>query len=61
MKNSKSDAAKVAAAVHLMDRGWGKAEQKIEAEHVIRYVADVPEVAASVDAWQKQHEQTTLQ
>jgi hypothetical protein len=58
MKSSTSDPAKVAAANSLMDRGWGKAEQKLEAEHIVRYVADVPEVAENVDEWLKQRDQT---
>jgi len=61
MKNSTSDPAKVAAANSLIDRGWGKAEVRLEAEHVHRYVADVPEVAPTVEAWQQQHASKTLQ
>ena len=53
-QNGTSESAKVAASVALLDRGWGKAEQKLEAEHIIRYVADVPEVAETVDEWLEQ-------
>jgi hypothetical protein len=51
-------AARVAAANSLLDRGWGRAEQRIEAEHVVRYVADVPAVAESTEQWQQQHAPT---
>jgi hypothetical protein len=61
MKNSTSDPAKVAAANSLIDRGWGKAEQRLEAEHIVRYVADVPAVAETTEQWQQQHAPTTLQ
>jgi len=53
-------AARVSAAQALLDRGWGKAEQKIEAEHVHRYVARLPEKAAETEAWQQQHAPTPL-
>lgn len=48
-------AARVAAAQALLDRGWGKATQTIEAEHVHRYVAELPALALSVEEWQKQN------
>lgn len=48
-------AARVSAANSLLDRGWGKAEQKLEAEHVHRYIARIPEKAPSTEAWQQQH------
>ena len=51
-------AARVSAAQALLDRGWGKAEQKIEAEHVHRYVARLPEKAKTTEEWQQQHPQT---
>lgn len=54
-------AARVAAANSLLDRGWGRAEQRVEAEHVVRYVADVPAVAATVEQWQQQHAPQTIQ
>ena len=55
--------ARVAAAQALLDRGWGKAVQFIEAETTHRYVARVPNKAASTEEWLKQHapEQKTLQ
>jgi hypothetical protein len=54
-------AARVAAAQALLDRGWGKATQFIEAETTHRYVARVPEKAATADTWQEQHQPQTLQ
>ncbi len=54
-------AARVAAANSLLDRGWGKAEQRVEAEIVHRYVADVPAVSETVEQWQQQHSPQTLQ
>lgn len=54
-QNGKQESARVAAAKELLDRGWGKAEQKLEAEHVHRYIARVPEKANSTEAWQQQH------
>ena len=47
--------ARVAAAQALLDRGWGKAVQFIEAETTHRYVARVPDKAKSPDTWQQQH------
>jgi membrane-bound lytic murein transglycosylase B len=54
-------AARVAAANSLLDRGWGKAEQRIEGEHIHRYVADVPAVSETVETWQQQHAPQTIQ
>jgi len=48
-------AARVAAANSLLDRGWGKAVQHIEAEVTRRYVARLPNKAVSSEAWQKEH------
>lgn len=48
-------AARVAAAQALLDRGWGKATQFIEAETSVRYVARVPEKKATAIEWQEQH------
>jgi hypothetical protein len=48
-------AARVQAAQALLDRGWGKATQFIEAETTHRYVARVPEKAADAETWQQQH------
>jgi hypothetical protein len=47
--------ARVAAAQALLDRGWGKATQFIEAETTHRYVARVPDKAATAETWQQQH------
>ena len=54
-------AARVSAAQALLDRGWGKPDQKLEAEHVHRYVARLPEKAKSTEEWQHQHSPTNLQ
>lgn len=61
MRNSTSDQAKVSAANSLLDRGWGKAEQRIESDTTIRYVADVPAVSETVEQWQQQHAPPTIQ
>jgi hypothetical protein len=55
MRNSTNDNAKTAAANSLLDRGWGKAVQHIEAEVTRRYVARLPNKAESSDKWQKQN------
>lgn len=47
--------ARVAAANSILDRGWGKAEVRVEAEHIVRYVADVPAVSETVEQWQQEH------
>jgi hypothetical protein len=54
-------AARVSAAQALLDRGWGKPDQKLEAEHVHRYVARLPEKASTTASWQQQHAPTNLQ
>lgn len=56
-------AARVAAAQALIDRGWGKAAQFIEAVTTHRYVARVPDKKADAKTWQQQHAppQTTIQ
>jgi glycerol-3-phosphate O-acyltransferase len=48
-------AARVAAAQALLDRGWGKAVQYVEAEVAHRYVARMPEKAKDITEWQQQH------
>lgn len=53
--------ARVAAAQALLDRGWGKATQFIEAETTHRYVARVPDKSTTPDKWQEQHQPQTLQ
>lgn len=54
-KESAPESARVAAAQALLDRGWGKATQFIEAETTHRYVARVPTKQPSAAEWQKQH------
>lgn len=56
-------AARVAAAQALLDRGWGKAVQFVEAETTHRYVARVPDKKANATEWQQQHapSQPTIQ
>src|SRR5262245_13338752 len=52
MNNTKaSDAARVSAATALLDRGYGKPQQHIDAE-IGSYVALLPEVAKSVEEWE---------
>lgn len=53
--------ARVAAANSLLDRGWGKPEQKLEAEHVHRYVARLPMKASTTEIWQQHHSPPNLQ
>jgi hypothetical protein len=53
--------ARVSAAQALLDRGWGKPDQKLEAEHVHRYVARLPEKAKTTEEWQQQHSPPTIQ
>jgi hypothetical protein len=54
--------ARVAAAQALLDRGWGKATLFVESETTVRYVARVPDKAATPDKWQEQHSpEQTLQ
>jgi hypothetical protein len=60
-QNGTSESARVAAASILLDRGWGKAEQRIESDTTIRYVADVPAVSETVEQWQQQHAPPTIQ
>ncbi len=61
MNNPKSqDAAKVAAANSLLDRGWGKAVQRNENETTVRYVARLPEKALSSEEWQQEHSQEAI-
>lgn len=59
----RSDNAKasVSATAILLERAWGKAEQKIENETTVRYVARLPDKAASVSVWQKQNNLPTIQ
>ncbi len=55
MRNGATEPARVAAANSVLDRGWGKAVQHIEAEVTRRYVARLPNKAETSDIWQKQH------
>jgi len=48
-------AARVSAAQALLDRGWGKATQFIEAETTHRYVMRVPAQVENFEEWQKQY------
>lgn len=50
--------ASVSAAGILLDRGWGKPDQKIDGEMVHRYVARLPHKSADVESWQQQHSPT---
>ncbi len=59
-KRDAPPAARVAAAQVLLDRGWGKPEQKVDGD-IRHYVAHVPEKAHSVEQWQLQHEDMTIQ
>ena len=62
-RSTAPEAARVAAANSILDRGWGKAVQHIEAEVTRRYVARLPSKAETTDTWQHQHapKQTTIQ
>ena len=58
-KTDAQDSARVAAAKELLDRGWGRSVQFIEADVTRRYVARLPEKAGTVVEWQSQN--STLQ
>lgn len=51
-------AARVSAANALLDRGWGKPEMKLEAEHTHNYVARMPAKVENIDEWKKQADAT---
>lgn len=53
----RSDNAKasVSACSVLLDRGWGKAEQRVEAEVNHNYIARMPAPAKDGTDWQQQH------
>lgn len=52
MKDSETDAARVAAAKELLDRGHGRSTQTIDATiNDERMVARMPEKAADADDW----------
>ena len=44
MKEGKSEAARVAAATALLDRGWGRPMQSDETEVTYRYVVELPRI-----------------
>ena len=44
-------AARVAASIALLDRGWGKPEQSTIADVTHRYVALLPQKARSNEEW----------
>lgn len=46
-------AARVQAANSILDRGWGKPDQKIEADHTHSYVARMPARVLDIDEWKK--------
>jgi hypothetical protein len=58
-----SDAARVAAAEALLDRGWGKPRQSHEAEITHRYVIEIPALMdnATWEAEALEHEPDNLQ
>jgi hypothetical protein len=60
MRNGTTEPAKVAAAKEVLDRGWGKSVQHIEAEVPRRYVARLPNKAESSEIWQKQNAPKSL-
>lgn len=51
--------SRVAAAIALLDRGWGKPEQHMTSETTVRYVARVPDKAITTEAWKQQNSQPT--
>lgn len=57
-QSSAPPAARVSAAQALLDRGWGKAEQKFSGEVEHKYIARVPVPVQDLDEWQKQANQT---
>ena len=55
-KNDAPPSARVAAAQELLDRGWGKSEQKQSGNiDVVHYVARLPAIANDLDEWREQH------
>ena len=57
-KTDAPEAARVAAANSVLDRGWGKAVQHIEAEVTRRYVARLPNKSENSTKWQQQNAPT---
>ena len=54
MRTSQTDAARVAAARELLDRGFGRAPQTVNATVEQRMVARMPEPARDADEWLQQ-------
>ena len=52
--SSKSEAARVAAANALLDRGWGRPKPSDEPEITHRYVVELPRVLTKVE-WQEKY------
>ena len=63
MTEGKSEAARVAAATALLDRGWGRPNQTHEAEITHRYVIEIPALMdnATWEAEALEHEPDKLQ
>ena len=55
----KSEAARVAAANALLDRGWGRPKPSDESEVTYRYVVELPRVP-SRDEWQRKYGQNPM-
>lgn len=54
--------ARVAAAIALLDRGWGKPMQQIEhSGEIASSVVRAPHVAPSTEEWQRDNAPQTLQ
>lgn len=52
MRRGESDAARVAAAKEILDRAFGKAAQTVHSTgESVRYVIEVPAVAATAEEW----------
>lgn len=48
--NGQSEAARVSAANSLLDRGYGKAPQKIEGESEVRHIHTIKTIVVEADA-----------
>jgi orotate phosphoribosyltransferase len=58
MTEGKSEAARVAAAIALLDRGWARPKQSDESEITHRYVVELPPVLNKME-WQKKYGTTS--
>ena len=58
MTKGKSEAARVAAANALLDRGWGRPKQSDESEVTHRYVVELPPVLTKAEWLAKYGEPT---